>query len=405
MIYRNYQAFANLCDPLRMFAGGARNILGGWQFTSFAPPLKRMVAWYEQFSLLGFSHERPPFRIGPVVDHAGQPVTVVESIVVATPFCNLVRFQQEGARGQPKVLLVAPMSGHFSTLLRGTVQTLVQDFDVYLTDWNNIRDVPLAAGEFDLDAFVAEIIHFLHHLGPAAHLIAVCQPTVACLAAASILAEDRDPCTPASLTLMAGPVDPRINPTKVNVLAMSRPIEWFERRLIGTVPNQFAGAGRRVYPGFVQVAAFMNMNLDRHRKSFLDLFELRSAGQDEKADMIHEFYREYFSIMDLAAPFYLETVKKIFQEHQLPLGKLTFQGRPVRPAALRRTFLLTVEGEKDDICGIGQTLAAQELCSRIPASMKTHHLQAGAGHYGVFSGRKWTSQVYPIVRSVIENAS
>jgi polyhydroxyalkanoate depolymerase len=330
---------------------------------------------------------------------------VAEDVVMSTAFSHLVRFRKDTAAMLPKVLLVAPMSGHFATLLRGTVQTLVQDHEVYLTDWLNIRDVPASAGEFDLDAFIEEIMVCLRFIGPRTHLMGVCQPTVGCLAAASIMAEDKDDCTPASLVMMAGPIDTRINPTQVNDLAMSRPIEWFENNLIGMVPLQFAGAGRRVYPGFIQLTAFLNMNLDRHRKSFRELFALRVAGDDEKADMIRHFYREYFAIMDLAGPFFLETVQSVFQKHLLAKGEFTYRGRKVDPAALRKTFLLTVEGERDDICGIGQTLAAQDLCSRIPAYMKTHHLQAGVGHYGVFSGKRWAAQIYPVVRAMIQSCA
>lgn len=274
-----------------------------------------------------------------------------------------------------------------------------------MTDWLNIRDIPLAAGEFDLDAYIEQIIIFLKHLGPGSHLIGVCQPTVACIAASSLMAEDRDECTPASLTLMAGPIDTRINPTQVNDLAMTKPIDWFEKNLIGMVPLQFAGGGRRVYPGFIQLMAFMNMNVDRHRKSFKDLYALRVAGDDEKADLISDFYKEYFAIMDLSAPYYLQTVERVFQNHLLPKGELMYKGRRVNPGALRKTFLLTVEGERDDICGIGQTLAAQDLCTRIPPFMKTHHLQAGVGHYGVFSGKRWASQIYPVVRGMIQSVN
>jgi len=227
---------------------------------------------------------------------------------------------------------------------------------------------------------------------------------VACLVATSVLSEQNDPATPASLTLMAGPIDTRINPTKVNQLAKEKPIEWFKQNLISTVPWQFPGGGRRVYPGFVQLSAFMSMNPDRHQQSFKDMHDLRVAGDDQKADAIADFYREYFAIMDLAEDYYLETVEKVFQSHELPLGVLKYQGKTVDLGAIRRTFLLTVEGERDDICGIGQTLAAQDLCNKLPAYRKTHHLQAGVGHYGVFSGKRWTQQIYPVVRSMIRGS-
>jgi len=405
MLYQNYQLLANASDPLRLFADHAESVLTGWGAGGGLSPLRRMAAYYEQIALMGFTHTRPDFGIEPVKDLSGQMIDIHEEIVLGTEFCRLVRFRKNNAEPLPKVLLVAPMSGHFATLLRGTLQTMVRDHEVYLTDWLNIRDIPASEGAFGFDAYVGHLIEFMHHLGPRSHMMGVCQPTVACLAAAALMAEDKDPCTPASLVLMAGPIDTRINPTQVNELAMSKPIGWFEKNLIGRVPFQFAGAGRRVYPGFLQLMAFMNMNLERHRKSFRELFTLRVRGDHEKANLIRDFYKEYFAIMDLPAEFYLETVAGVFQEHLLPRGGLTCMGRPVRPQALRRTFLLTIEGERDDICGMGQTLAAQDLCSKLPPYMKTHHLQAGVGHYGVFSGRRWDSQIYPVVREVIHGAA
>jgi polyhydroxyalkanoate depolymerase len=404
MMYSNYQMIANAMEPLRWWAQQMPSVM---QFFGVDPdlPLSRQLnAAYEQAVLSGLTHSRPPFAIAPVQESTGQAVKVTETEVTGSAFCKLVRFRKANARDLPKVLLVAPMSGHFATLLRGTVQVLVQDHDVYLTDWVNVRDVPLSDGVFDLDAYIGEIIGFMQWLGPGAHLMGVCQPTVACLAAASVMAEDNDACVPLSLTLMAGPIDTRINPTVVNKLATTKPIEWFEQNLIAHVPMQFAGAGRKVYPGFVQLMAFMGMNQQRHNDSFQQLYALRRDGENDKANAIKTFYEEYFAVMDLSAPFYLETVAQVFQEYRLPQGLLRYRGRSVNPQALRKTFLLTVEGERDDICGIGQTLAAHELCSRIPAYMKTHHLQAGVGHYGVFSGKRWAHQIYPVVRSMVQYA-
>jgi hypothetical protein len=233
--------------------------------------------------------------------------------------------------------------------------------------------------------------------------MAVCQPAVACLVATAVMSEDQDECVPMSLTLMAGPIDVRNNPTKVNDLANEKPISWFKQRLLDTVPGQYLGRGRKVYPGFLQLNAFMRMNLARHKESFKKLYEYRIAGEDEKAQVIHEFYDEYFAIMDLSADFYIETIQKIFQDCDLPNGRLTFEGRLVNPQKIRKTFLLTVEGERDDICGIGQTLAAQDLCSALPPFMKSHHLQPGVGHYGVFNGKRWETQVYPVVRNLIQS--
>lgn len=404
-MYQNYQVMANASDPVRKLAEKSQGMLAYWPVVKTLPYGRWVEAYLEQVSLMGLTHQRPPFLIGAVKNLNGTQTAIEEKTVSHRVFCNLVKFKKKGSKDLPRILLVAPMSGHFATLLRGTVQTLVQDHEVYLTDWLNIRDIPLSAGNFDLDAYIDEIIASMHILGPGAHLMGVCQPTVACLAATALMSEDNDPCLPLSLTLMAGPIDTRINPTQVNDLAMTKPIEWFEKNLCSHVPLQFSGAGRKVYPGYVQLSAFMNMNLDRHKKSFKDLFDLRLSGEEDKANAIRDFYQEYFAIMDLSAPFYLETVEKVFQKHLLPKGELTYKNRIVNPATIRKTFLITVEGERDDICGIGQTLAAQDLCSKLPAYKKTHHLQAGVGHYGVFSGKRWASQIYPVVRSVIQSVN
>jgi polyhydroxyalkanoate depolymerase len=301
----------------------------------------------------------------------------------------------------PRVLIVAPMSGHFATLLRDTVQTMLADHDVYITDWHNARDVPLSAGRFGLDEYVGHIMDFLGVMGPGSHLMAICQPCVAALSAVAIMSEDAHPATPASMILMAGPIDCRIAPTAVNKLATDKPIEWFEKNLISTVPMRYGGAMRKVYPGFLQLSAFLNMNLERHISSFRGFFEDLVNNDKEKAEATRSFYREYFAVADLPAEFYLQTVSTIFQEHALPLGKLEWRSERVEPAAIRRTALLTVEGEKDDICALGQTLAAHELCSGLRPYRKKHHMQAGVGHYGVFSGRRWENQIYPIVRNII----
>jgi poly(3-hydroxybutyrate) depolymerase len=299
------------------------------------------------------------------------------------------------------VLLVAPLSGHFATLLRGTARTMLADHDVYITDWHNVRDVPLAAGPFDLDAFVDHVIAFLETIGPGGHVVAVCQPTVGVLAAVAVMAASGNAAQPASMTLMAGPIDTRVNPTQVNELANAHSLDWFERNLIGVVPARYAGALRRVYPGFVQIASFMSMNPERHKKAFDDLFAYLVGGDMEKAEPILTFYHEYFATMDLPAEFYLQTIRDVFQQHLLPQGKLTWRGIPVEPAAIRRSALFTVEGERDDICAVGQTLAAQELCSGIRPYLKQHHVQTGAGHYGVFNGRRWEASIYPRLRELI----
>jgi polyhydroxyalkanoate depolymerase len=297
--------------------------------------------------------------------------------------------------------LVAPLSGHFSTLLRGTVRTMLPEHDVYITDWHNVRDVAPAHGRFGLDEYIEHVIRFLEAIGPGAHVLAVCQPCVQVLAAAALMAQAGNAARPSSMTLMAGPIDARVNPTRVNELANSKPIAWFERNLIATVPVRYPGAFRRVYPGFVQLAAFMSMNIERHLKAHRELYDLLARGEHEKAQVTKAFYDEYFAVLDLTAEFYLETVQLIFQEHALAAGKLTWRGERVEPRAIKRTMLLTVEGERDDICAVGQTAAAHQLCSGLRPYLKRHHMQAGVGHYGVFSGNRWTNQIYPLVRNVI----
>jgi poly(3-hydroxybutyrate) depolymerase len=346
------------------------------------------------------SHERPAYGIDTAMVESRE-VAVVEEVVHATPFCSLLHFKKHLAAAQPRVLVVAPMSGHFATLLRGTLRTLLADHDVYLTDWHNKRDVKLSDGCFDLDEFIAHLLAFLRRLGPGTHLLAICQPAVAALAAAAIMAEDGDPALPPSLTLMAGPIDTRINPTKVNALATARTLRWFEATLISRVPWRFAGAGRRVYLGFLQLAGSISMNLERHLKAHHDLFNNRIKGETAKAAALRAFYDEYFAVMDLPAEFFLQTIEAVFQDHLLPRGLLTWRGRRVDPASIRRMTLLTIEGEKDDICAVGQTLAAQELCRGIRPYMKIHHVQTGVGHYGVFNGQRWSNEIYPIVRDVI----
>ncbi len=403
MLYQAYQACADATDPVRSMARALAAASSRFNDGAVGEsPIQRVAAAYELMALAGLSHHRPDYGIT-TVEVDGEPAAVHEEIVHRTPFCSLLRFRRDTPNPQPRVLMVAPLSGHFATLLRGTVRTMLQDHDVYLTDWHNIRDVPLMAGRFDLDDFIEHIIAFLEVLGPGTHLVSVCQPTVGVLAAAALMAADQHPAQAASMTLMAGPIDTRINPTQVNELAQSKPIEWFERNLIGTVPRRYTGALRRVYPGFVQLAAFMSMNLPRHAKTFLDLRGHLANGDLDKAEPILTFYHEYFAMMDLPAEFYLQTIRGVFQDHLLPLGQLTSRGRPVEPGKIRRTALLTVEGEKDDICAIGQTLAAQDLCSGLMPYRKQHHVQAGVGHYGVFNGRRWQQQIYPRVRDFIHS--
>jgi polyhydroxyalkanoate depolymerase len=401
MLYRAFQAYADLMAPARLAAGLAGGALSlGPPWLAATPPLAQVAAGWEMLARAGLTHHRPDYGVREVMV-AGEMRAVTEQVAAGTPFGDLVRFRKEGDPAQPRVLLVAPLSGHFATLLRNTVEVLLPDNDVYITDWKNAREAPLAAGAFGFDEYVAHIVSFLETIGPGAHLIGVCQPCAHALAAVALMAEDDNPALPRSVTLMAGPVDTRINPTRVNELAVNHPIEWFERELISTVPARFAGAGRKVYPGFVQLTAFMLMNLGRHVESHVDMWTHLAVGRRAEAETQKTFYDEYFAVLDLTAEFYLETVNRVFQRHLLPKGELTVNNRRVDPAAIRRTHLLTVEGERDDICSVGQTVAAHDLCTGVFANRKRHHLQPGVGHYGVFSGRKWASQIYPLVRNTI----
>ncbi|HEX7883881.1 MAG TPA: polyhydroxyalkanoate depolymerase [Afipia sp.] len=400
MMYQTYQNTMDMTAPWRNGASTALSYLKMLPEGFSDKVFGRLAATLELMSRSTLTYKRPEYDIKPITV-GNRKCAVIEEVPFKTPFGSLLHFKKEGAPTQPKVLLVAPMSGHFATLLRGTVQTLLQDHDVYITDWHNPRDIPVNQGKFGLDEYTEHLITFMDQLGPKSHMVAVCQPTVSALAACAIMSEDNHRARPLSLTLMAGPIDTRIAPTKVNDFAKSKPLKWFEDNLIQYVPMQCKGAFRKVYPGFIQVTAFVSMNLDRHVKSHKDLLEHLAKGEVEKADTIKTFYDEYFAVMDLPADFYIDTIRDVFQEHLLPQGKLTYKGRAVNPASIKKMGLMTVEGEKDDICSIGQTLAAQDLCTGVRAYRKVHHMQAGVGHYGVFSGRKWNNEVYPLLRDFI----
>jgi polyhydroxyalkanoate depolymerase len=401
MLYDAYQAQQDFLAPVR---AGADLVKTAFSDTVLGPAanylFRSIAAGAEIISRSHLIHERPPYGIERVTVE-GKSLAITEEIALEMPFGNLVHFRKESGSRQPRVLLAAPMAGHFPTLLRGTAQTLLADHDVYITDWKSGRDVSLTEGRFGTDEYIDHLIAFFGHIGPGAHGVAVCQPCPSMLAATALMAEDSHPATPKSLVLMAGPVDTTINPTKVNILANEHPTEWFEKNLITTVPRRYAGAHRRVYPGFLQLSAFMTMNLSRHVRAHMDLFSHILKGEIVKADANRKFYDEYFSVADLPAEFYLETVRKVFQEHHLARGVYTYRNRQVDPRAIRKTSLLTVEGERDDICGLGQTMAAQDLCSSIKPFRKKHYVQAGAGHYGVFSGTRWQTQIYPVVRNTI----
>lgn len=404
MIYQICQAHEDLWHQAQLFAGAGATWLGAIPrpFVRVAP-LQHAAAVCEMVAGIGVRHERPAFAIERTTV-AGKTTAVSEEVVCATPFATLLRFAKEGISGQPRVLLVAPMAGHFATLLRDAVRTMLPEHEVYLTDWHNARDVPLSEGPFGLDDYIAHLIDFLDAVGPGSHLVAVCQPCVAALAAVAVMAEDGHRSLPRTLTLMAGPIDTRIRPTQVNRMAQRHSRAWYEASMIGTVSLRHPGAGRRVYPGFVQLARFMGMNPARHHDSMRRLYRHLMAGEAEQAQAIRVFYDEYLAVSDLPAEFFLETMQRVFQEQALARGSLSFRGRRVDPGRIRSTPVLAVEGELDDICGIGQTAAALGLCTGLPAAKKKHHLQPGAGHFGVFSGRRWAGEVYPVVRAHLRRA-
>jgi poly(3-hydroxybutyrate) depolymerase len=399
MLYQAYQAHSDIMVPVRAWAGMAIHAFAPAGVTDNAV-IKNLTAAYELIARAGLTHVRPPYAIDTVLV-GNEEVAVHEDAAHVTPFGTLLHFRKEIAAQQPRVLLVAPLSGHFATLLRNTVRTMLPEHDVYITDWHNARDARLADGRFGFDDYIEHLIKFLEIIGPGAHVVAVCQPCVATLVAAAVMAQAQNPAQPHSMTLMAGPIDCRVNPSKVNELATSKPIDWFEQNLIATVPLRYPGAFRRVYPGFVQLAAFMSMNIERHVKAHRELYDNLVAGELARAAATKAFYDEYFAVLDLTAEFYLETVRIVFQDYALATGTLKFRGEKVEPRAIRRTALFTVEGEKDDICAVGQTLAAQELCGSIRPYRKRHHMQPGVGHYGVFSGKKWEAQIYPLLKNVI----
>jgi poly(3-hydroxybutyrate) depolymerase len=406
MDYHSYELAHAAITPLRWGAHGLK-----MQLQSPLNPfrdllLPRMIAaGCEVFENVTRRYGRPEFGIRETRVY-GLPVPVREEIVYRKPFCNLIHFDRDknviGRRYDPTVLIVAPLSGHYSTLLRGTVEAMIREHNVYITDWADARTVPMASGGFDLDDFIDYIIEFISFLGPNTHVIAVCQPAVPVLAATALMASRCDPLQPSSLTLMGGPIDTRRNETVVNKLAKNRPIEWFEHNVIAQVPVAYPGFMRRVYPGFVQLTGFMQMNLERHVTAHNKLFENLVKGDCDSVQQHQDFYEEYMAVMDLPAEFYLQTIRTVFQEHLLPDGKMMHRGRePIDCSAISRTALMTVEGEKDDICGLGQTEAAQDLCCNVPIDEKYHYVQQGVGHYGVFNGTRWRTEIQPRIREFI----
>jgi poly(3-hydroxybutyrate) depolymerase len=359
-----------------------------------------MASALEVFAHAAEPRGKPAFGLNNTVIE-GKIVPIVEEIMLQKPFGQLKRFRRVGVDGGPRLLIVAPMSGHFATLLRGTVERMLPSCDVYITDWRDARQVPLSAGRFDLDDYIDYLQEFMEHIGPGAHMLAVCQPSVPCYALACTMAATAHPCRPRTLTMMGGPIDTREAPTSVNDLATERPYAWFAQNVIATVPPIYPGAGRRVYPGFLQLSGFLSMNLGSHMNSHFAMFKDLVKGDDDSADATKAFYKEYRSVCDMTAEFYLQTITTVFQDHSLPRGTMTHRGISVDPAAITDIAILAIEGERDDISGIGQTRAALTMATTLPDRMKHYHLAPGAGHYGIFNGGKWRDQIAPIVEGWI----
>jgi poly(3-hydroxybutyrate) depolymerase len=397
MIYQLYELQMQALAPARAAATfGQRLLTNPLNPFAYAESSRLVAAALDVFEHSTRPYGKPEFGLATTqVD--GVTVDITEEIVLRKPFGQLKHFARDTNRNDPKVLIVAPMSGHYATLLRGTVERMLPGHDVYITDWRDAKLVPMWDGRFDLDDYIDYIREFLDHIGPGAHMIAVCQPSVPAYAATAFMHEECDVCTPASLTMMGGPIDTREGPTEVNQLAMQRPLAWFEHNVVCRVPAYYPGAFRRVYPGFLQLAGFMTMNLGNHMMSHWSMYKHLVEGDGESADSSKAFYEEYRAVCDMAAEFYLQTVETVFQKHLLPKGEFVHRGRLLDPKEITHTALLAVEGERDDISGLGQTKAALKLATKLPDAKKKYHMAPSVGHYGIFNGRKWREQIAPVV--------
>lgn len=402
MLYQLYELQRQALTPLRLLADhGQHAFRSPLNPAAFTPGGRMIAAACEVIEHSTRPYGKPRFGLATTTIE-GETVAVREEVVLKKTFCQLKHFRRLAPLPQqPKLLMVAPMSGHFATLLRGTVEALLPHHDITITDWRDAKTTPLWEGGFDLDDYIDYIIAFLEFLGPNTHVMAVCQPSVPVFAAASLMAAKGHPCQPATLTMMGGPIDTRVNPTQVNEFATRRPLAWFKHNALAIVPLPHAGAFRRVYPGFLQLAGFLAMNLGSHVAKHFDMFTHLVEGDGESAEATQAFYEEYRAVMDLAADFYLQTVDKVFQRHLLPQGQLTHRGRLVDPTAIRKTALFAIEGERDDISGVGQTKAALALASGLGTDQKHYYEQKGVGHYGIFNGRKWREEVAPRVADFI----
>jgi poly(3-hydroxybutyrate) depolymerase len=403
-VYNSYRLGRAMAAPVNSWAGALKTLWSHPAFPMSGTSLGRAVASAsELLERATRRYPKPPFGLA-TTQIDGRSVAVREVPWLSTPFCDLIRFERDVPRQDPKLLLVAPLAGHHASLLRDTVARLLPDHDIYVTDWIDARLVPLSAGRFDLDDYIDLVQRFIHRIGCDAHIVAVCQPSVPVLAAASLMAESGDPATPRTMTLMAGPIDTRVKPTQVDRVATERPMEWFEMAAVHGVPAGEPGFSRKVYPGFLQLAAFLSLDPARHANTHRQLYRDLLAGDEEKADVCRRFYDDYLAVMDVPAEYYLQTIASVFQKHELARGEMTWRGqRPIRPAAINRTALMTIEGEHDEITSPGQTSAAHALCPAIPADRRRLHVQPGAGHYGVFSGRRWRDEIAPRLAEFIRS--
>lgn len=396
---RAVQPFHQWCHYTRMVTQSPMNIFANTYF------FRTLNATLELWERMSTDYEEPEWDLDTITIN-NKRVLVDYQVALAKPYCNLLHFKRRiGLIDQPKVLMAAPLSGHFATLLRGTVKAFLPDHDVYITDWRNAREVPIEAGEFHFDDYVDYLIEFMDHLGPDTHILAVCQPCVPTLVAMAVMAKQGNPNVPRSMTLMGGPIDVRISPTDVNDYASGKDIEWFEKNVICRVPKGFTGSGHWVYPGFIQLSGFMSMNMDNHISKHFKFFGDLIRGDGDSAESHRKFYNEYLAVMDMPAHYYLDTIRNVFLDTKLPLRTMKYRGELVDLNAIEETAILTVEGELDDITGRGQTSAALSLCEGIPQSKKCHYEQPGVGHYGIFNGRKFREQVAPKVKSFMRQHS
>lgn len=407
MLYHMYEMQHALLTPVRLQAELARTALQNpWNPLSYTQFGRTLAAGAELLERSTRKFGRPDFKL-PETTIDGKKVDVIEKVIVEKPFGSLLHFERRTKRNDPKVLIVAPMSGHYATLLRGTVSAMLPHHEVYITDWEDTRQVPLSEGTFNLDSYITYLREFMSMLGPDTHLIAVCQPAPMVLATVALMASENDPNQPMSMTLMGGPVDTRVSKTEVTELAENRPKSWFEKTVIQDVPFYYPGAFRKVYPGFLQLTGFMSMNLDRHVGSHMKFFQHLVNGDGSSAEAHRKFYDEYLSVMDIPAEFYLQTIDTVFQRHLLPRGlmkwrdDITGELHDVRPQDIERTALLTIEGELDDISARGQTTSAHELCYSLSQNKQFHHFQLETGHYGIFNGKRWRNEIMPRIRHFI----